>query len=259
MYANYHTHSPLCNHATGSAKEYVESAISAGFKILGFSDHVPQPFKGGYYSSFRMKLEETEKYVDEVNRCKEEYKNDIKIFTGFEAEYYPALFGDLIDFLNNFDYDYLIQGQHFPGNEINEPYAAAPYSDPELLKRYYAQVLEGFSTGKFTYIAHPDLIKFTGDEAIYKEVISDFCRKANAMGAVFELNQLGYADHRHYPNMRFWDIVAEVGGATAIIGCDAHEPSALFDKASQEALREVALSRNIKLLDEIEIVSPKKS
>lgn len=54
MIANYHTHTPRCNHAQGSEQEYVDAALSAGLKILGFSDHTPYFFPGDYYSTFRM-------------------------------------------------------------------------------------------------------------------------------------------------------------------------------------------------------------
>lgn len=39
MFANYHTHTSRCQHATGEEKAYVEQAIQNGMKILGFSDH----------------------------------------------------------------------------------------------------------------------------------------------------------------------------------------------------------------------------
>lgn len=41
MKANYHTHTFRCKHADGEDKEYVEAAIKAGIKTLGFSDHCP--------------------------------------------------------------------------------------------------------------------------------------------------------------------------------------------------------------------------
>jgi len=51
MIANYHTHTPRCNHATGEERAYVEQAIKKGLKILGFSDHTPYIFpETDYYS-----------------------------------------------------------------------------------------------------------------------------------------------------------------------------------------------------------------
>lgn len=256
MYANYHTHTLRCNHADGYDREYVESAILAGFKTLGFSDHAPMPFRGDYYSYFRMRMEETEEYINSINKLKEEYKNDIKIYTGFEAEYYPALFGDLLKFLENFEYDYLIQGQHFADNEVESPYVARANSDKVLLTRYYDQIIEGYKTGKFTYIAHPDLYNFVGDKDYYKDVIYNFCQKAKDLGAILEINQLGYTAKRNYPSPLFWDIAAEVG-CTAILGCDAHTPIALRDKSAQAAIRKIATDRNLKLIDDITLKSVK--
>ena len=58
MRYNLHTHTKRCNHAQGEDREYVEAAIKAGIKTLGFSDHCPQFFPGtDYYSNFRMRPE----------------------------------------------------------------------------------------------------------------------------------------------------------------------------------------------------------
>ena len=88
MLANYHSHTPRCNHATGSEKEYIESAIANGFKILGFSDHTPQPYPSSFKSNIRMGMEELENYVDTLVNLREEYKDDITIYIGFEVEYF---------------------------------------------------------------------------------------------------------------------------------------------------------------------------
>ena len=79
MKANYHTHTYLCNHASGTMREYIENAVKTGYEQLGFSDHGPYIFdKPGYYSNFRMKCEEAKLYVNELLKLKEEYKKDIK-------------------------------------------------------------------------------------------------------------------------------------------------------------------------------------
>ena len=46
LFANYHSHTPRCNHAHGEEREYIETAIKAGYSVLGFSDHSPQVFDG---------------------------------------------------------------------------------------------------------------------------------------------------------------------------------------------------------------------
>ena len=59
MIANYHTHTPRCNHARGGEEEYIQNAVAGGLEILGFADHSPYWFTGAgdYYSTFRMRPE----------------------------------------------------------------------------------------------------------------------------------------------------------------------------------------------------------
>ena len=44
MIANYHTHTPRCNHAQGSEQEYVDSALSAGLMLLVSLTHTAIPY-----------------------------------------------------------------------------------------------------------------------------------------------------------------------------------------------------------------------
>lgn len=43
MYCDYHTHTPLCLHASGTPQEYVQAAVRAGLREYGISDHAPMP------------------------------------------------------------------------------------------------------------------------------------------------------------------------------------------------------------------------
>jgi histidinol phosphatase-like PHP family hydrolase len=36
----YHSHTTRCGHAYGSDEDYVEAAITNGFRVIGFSDHI---------------------------------------------------------------------------------------------------------------------------------------------------------------------------------------------------------------------------
>jgi histidinol-phosphatase (PHP family) len=82
MKNNYHTHTVRCHHAQGTEREYIEAAIAAGIKTLGFADHAPQIFPGDYYSHFRMRPEELSDYCSTLRALKEEYKDRIDIKIG---------------------------------------------------------------------------------------------------------------------------------------------------------------------------------
>lgn len=221
MKTNYHTHTHRCGHAEPNERAYVETALQEGFRIMGFTDHVPQPFTGGYYSHMRMRPELTADYVSTVAALKAEYRGEIDIHIGFEAEYYPALFQDLLRMLEPYDYEYLILGQHFLGNEQHEAYTGQPYDSEAQLMRYVDQCTEALHTGAFSCFAHPDIAHFTGDETAYRAAMRTLCRNAKACGVPLEFNLLGYATGRHYPRPAFWEEAAAVGNKV-ILGWDAH-------------------------------------
>lgn len=228
MIANYHTHTYRCKHASGTAREYVEAAVQNGLQILGFSDHVPYPFQNGYTSRIRMDVAETEGYVREVTALREEYRDKIEIHIGYEAEFYPADFQRMLDNIRQFGCEYLILGQHFIGNEWESPYSGIATRDRSRLKAYVDLVIQAMETGKFSYIAHPDLIHYCGRESVYIQEMRRLCEAAKGYGIPLEVNLLGLAGHRQYPNEAFWRVAAEVGNS-AVLGCDAHCPEDVAD------------------------------
>lgn len=229
MICNYHTHTTRCQHAFGTDREYVEAAIKAGIKKLGFSDHVPYPFKDGYVSHIRMTTDETEDYVTSVQALKAEYKDDIEIFLGFEAEYLKDLWDDLKAFLAPYHIDYLILGQHFLGMEGDGNYCGRPSPDEERLTKYVDTVIEALRTNCFSYLAHPDLINFTGDEKVYKRQMTRLCLTAKELNIPLEINLLGLMEQRQYPSNRFFSLASSLGNSF-ILGRDAHEPTMFLDK-----------------------------
>ncbi len=233
MIANYHTHTPRCHHATGDEREYIENAVAAGMKILGFSDHSPQFFDGGHVSGIRMTPKEAEGYVSKLRALADEYRDEITVKIGFEAEYFPAIFPRLQRFCRDYGVDYLIMGQHCLIDEAADFWVGAPRADRKSLTFYTDQVIEGLSTGSFTYMAHPDMYHYTGDEDWFRHETERLCRFAKKASIPLEVNMLGFGDHRHYPTERFFRAAGEIG-CDLIVGCDAHRPEVLLDRTMQE-------------------------
>ena len=143
-------------------------------------------------------------------------------------------------------------GQHGLENEENAHMSTWPTEDPKLLKQYVDQVCEGLATGKFLYLAHPDMMRFTGDDVVYKQEIQRLCEFCKVHQIPLEINLLGLGGNRHYPRKEFWEIAAEVGN-TAIVGCDAHDHGVLNNKALHQKGEEWAKKFNIPLLSSIKI------
>ena len=250
MIANYHTHTPRCNHATGREREYVDSALKAGLEILGFSDHSPCIFPGEYYSWYRMRPEELDGYARTVLKLRDEYAGRIQIPLGLELEYYPGLLPELLPILRDQPIDYLLLGQHFIGDEIGEPYSGNPTADVSVLERYCDQVIEGMNTGLFTYLAHPDLICFVGDEKTYRHHMRRVCREARSCGIPLEWNLLGMTKGRNYPDIRFWELAAEEG-CDGVLGWDAHMPQAMEDRKTLNRAMEMLGKLELTLLETV--------
>lgn len=245
MFANYHTHTPFCRHAQGDEREYVENAIKAGIKILGFSDHVPQIFADG----LRMHLNQSRDYVSKIRRLGAEYRQDITLYCGFEVEYYPSFFPVIHELGRALEMDYFIMGQHFLFHKQKGSFRMATASPDEWrLTDYVDQVLEGLATGVFTYLAHPDVIHFTGNEEYYHSEMTRLCQGAKAMNIPLEINMLGFVEHRHYPEERFYRIAAEVGNEI-IVGCDAHHATDLLNVEAQHKTRAFAEALGCPILE----------
>ena len=248
MISNFHTHTRRCNHASGEDREYVIAAIRAGVEVLGFSDHSPQYFPEGYYSGFRMKPEEQRGYVDSILALREEFRDYIQLYIGYETEYYPAFFDRTYEMLSSMPYDYLILGQHALDNEIDAHFCTCGTDDGALLEKYVSQTCDAIRTGKFFYIAHPDVMKFSGRDDIYEEQMTRLCREANKYGMPLEINGLGLRDGRSYPCERFFRIAA-AEGSKAIFGCDAHSPDTVGLADNFDAARRFADKCGIELIE----------
>ena len=253
MIANYHTHTARCHHAYGTEIEYVENAIRRGLKIFGFSDHTPQYFPGDYYTHMRMRPYELLEYCATVRALRQQFRGQIDIPLGLEAEFYPAIWGELLPRLQDAGIEYLILGQHWLGNEQGEHGSGGATDDEDLLRRYCHQVMDALETGKFTYIAHPDLLNFTGDPKIYRKHMRQLVIAAKQSGTPLEINLLGLGYGKHYPRETFFEIVAEEG-CPVILGLDAHAPSHVQNTDAEQTALEMVQRLGLELLESLPLI-----
>lgn len=252
MIANYHTHTPRCNHGSGADEEFVQEALRVGLKVLGFADHTPQFYPEGHYSSIRMRPDQLQGYVESLESLKKQYAGQLKIHIGLETEYYPAYFPELISFLRDANIEYLLLGQHYCGNEIGEVYNGNRIDDENHLKRFVHQVADAMQTGLFTYVAHPDFMDFVGDPKAYETHMRWLCREAKANAMPLELNTFGWLCDMCFPQDRFWRIAAEEGNSV-IIGSDAHDPEDVCLPEMAEKAEQFAKDLGLNLLETVDL------
>ena len=249
MLANYHTHTKRCHHASGEDREYVEAAIQAGFQILGFSDHCPWVFpREDFVSGMRMSPAEADDYFYSLDSLKKEYAGDIKIYIGFETEHCPDLLPAQDELLKGYPLDYMIMGQHFLGVEYDSVYTGWKHSQEEVLKGYVDTAIEGIQSGRYLYVAHPDLVNFTGEEALYRQHMKRLCVALKEADIPIEINILGLWEGRQYPAKRFLELARETGNK-AIIGMDAHSPKQLLNVETVECAKKLCKEYGLQLVD----------
>ena len=97
---NLHTHSIYCD-GINTLEEMTEAAIKRGFSSIGFSGHCYTPFDNSYC----MSLENTKKYCADIDKLKEKFKNQIKIYKGIEYDLYSEY--------ETSEFDYIIGSVHY--------------------------------------------------------------------------------------------------------------------------------------------------
>lgn len=241
---NWHTHTARCGHAIGTDEEYVQAAIQAGFKTLGFSDHAPYLTP---YTPERMNYDQLEDYKSSILSLKEKYKGSIDIYLGMEVEYYPSEWEQLSEYRRTLDY--CILGQH--NLEIDHRSSYGIRSRDEL-KEYTDRLAGACEHALCDYIAHPDVALWSypymdGSVTEAAERIADLSLHYNMpleinCGSGVSNGKKRYSDGERYayPTRAFFEVFAK-RGCPLIIGLDVHNPRVF--------LTDVYLERALSVLD----------
>lgn len=253
---NYHNHTFRCGHATGTEEEYIKRAIENGIKYIGFSDHMPFCFPDGYESGYRMPTKDAKDYFDTLNALKEKYKDQIDIKIGFEMEFYPKYFDQMQKKALEYGAEYLILGQHFIYNEHPDGiYIYNRDNSEKDLKEYTKCCMEGMASGAFSYLAHPDLCTFYGDEKVYEEEARKICIASRIYDVPLEINFLGIRTHRIYPTPKFWEIAGEER-CPVTFGFDAHDTENAYDGESLLVAEEMVKKYNLNYIGRPKLIVP---
>ena len=270
--ANFHTHTVFCD-GKNTAEEMVLAAINKGFDTLGFSSHCIHPLNPEFYKPFddvwHLPAADITKYTAEIERLKEKYSDKIKIFLGFEADYFTAPdYGTAIprkEAYTDFNPDYLIGAVHFVNTdkgfytvdhraEIIKENLIKLYSKAngeidgkKAVCDYFAAEREMLQKGNFDILAHPDLLRkrngelkfFDENESWYKEEIKLTAKEIAKAGVITEINTgaiaRGAMDDT-YPSQAFLQLLHEYG-VPVCINSDAHTTDGLdcaFDRVDKK-------------------------
>ena len=240
--ANYHTHSTWCD-GKDSPRRMIQAAIAKGFKEIGFSSHAMLPESN---PAWGMAAEKAQRYLREIRSLGEEFKDQIRVRCGVEADYIPGGANpDRSTYAAIFP-DYIIGSVHWVAAEDgarvavdNTPEELADGirdhfggSAEAFVRAYYAQVRDMVTNFKFDVVAHLDLVrKFNAkhpyfDEKAdwYREEIGKTAAAVAKSGKIAEVNtgaiMRGWLDDA-YPSEEFREMLREKG-VKFILSSDAH-------------------------------------
>ncbi len=256
---NFHTHSCFCD-GKESPEEYVRSAVALGFESLGFSAHAPLPFE----NAWSLTADKAMAYITEIERLKQEYADKLRILTGMEVDFIPAVSTQFRELKQQYRLDYLIGAVHLvqPSHTTDMWFIDGHYSKydaglKEIYKMdirrgvsdYFHQLWEMLATQEFDVLAHADKIKMN-NRGLYFSTADDwyldFIRESAGLiatnGCIVEVNTRGIYKKRcpeFYPSLTMLRALREKN-VPVTISTDAHHPSeiALLWCEAEALLRE---------------------
>ena len=269
MINSYHTHVAYCKHAVGSVEDYVKKAIELGMEEIAITDHVPVPdcfyddeaFKAINRIS-KMNYNQINDYLSDLDAVKMKYKDKIKIYTGFECEYYEKLIPVLNELKDKVDF-FNFGLHHFYYEDKLYNSFSSQSMDKDGIIAYGKLACEALDSKLFKCFVHPDLFlsRYIDSpfDSLCEEITRNICKSAirNNVYLEFNCNKLrNYIEKGipyWYPNESFWKIVAEYKEIKVLIGSDAHNPEYLYDEAVQYGYN-MAKKLNLNIVDKIDII-----
>ena len=239
MKFDLHTHHYRCGHAEGTIRDYIEAAIDKGLQVIGISDHSPyfasdseQPWPG-----IAMAKSEFARYVAEVEKLKEEYKEKIEVLLGVESDFFPEhaeLYRSVYD---RYPFDYIIGSVHqSDGLSIFNKKRFVGLDEAEKVRQkemYYDLIEQSAKSGMFQVLGHIDAMKgfYPAFSDIRTDAVERTLKTIGECGVAIEINTSGKtkACGGWYPSDDILEMALHYGVAVTF-GSDAHIPDRVGDE-----------------------------
>jgi len=228
--ADYHTHTPLCRHATGEPTELAAQAVRLGLEEIGFSDHSPMPRDN--FDDWRMNAGDLDAYIALVEQARRDHPS-LVIKLALEVDYFPGGEDWVRELAARHPWDYLIGSVHYVSDSwaVDNPAQLSQWKNREPMEvwsAYFERLTLAAESGLFDIIGHADLCK---KFAIYPQqdctpLFTRFLQAVKRNGLALEINTAGLRkDCREiYPSPRLVHLAAQLG-VPITFGSDAHAPN----------------------------------
>lgn len=242
--SDYHTHTPLCGHASGEPASYAAHAVKLGLKEMGISDHAP--LLSHRDPGISMDIGQLPLYHQMIEKTREAYAGKVIVRAGIEADYMPHLENETRKMLAAYPYDYVIGSVHFIEKwGFDDPIQLKTWDKKDVndvYREYFKLLRQSALSGLFDILGHVDLVKkfdFRPTEDMSGEIVEN-AKAFKQGGIVIEINSSGL----HKPAREIYPALDHLKvycrhGVPITFGSDAHKPEQVgrdFAKSLELAL-----------------------
>ena len=231
---DYHIHTFRCGHAGGDSRDFVRHAIGRGLAEIAFTDHIPLYFLPPHRRDPRLAMpeEQFDEYLAEVEELRREFRGQIPIRLGLEADYAEGHEETLTRWLSRADWDLVLGSVHWVGGDwIDAPGSAARFDregTEKLYAEYYRLLAQAAGTGLFDVLTHFDLPKKHGHrpKAHLADAEDAAVGAAKNAGCAVEISSAGLRKpiREAYPEPRLLSKIV-AADVPVTFSSDAHAPA----------------------------------
>lgn len=245
--ADYHMHSSYSGDSDSPMEEMIRQALRRGMKQICFTEHQDFDYPPAPDMPSEFWLVNTDAYLYDLIRLKEQYADQIDVRFGIELGLQPHLMKELARYVKSYDFDFIIGSSHICHGQ--DPYYPAFFegrSEEEAYREYFTSILENIRKFKnFDVYGHLDYVVRYGPDQDKKYTYEKYNDIFDAILALLlehekglEINTGGLKHGLREPNpcTAILKRYRQMGGEIITIGSDAHVPQNIgyeFEKAAE--------------------------
>lgn len=232
--SDFHIHTSFSADSDAPMSSMIEEGIRRGLTTMCFTEHLDYD----YIADGMEFVVDTCAYRKELERCRSLYGEKIELLFGIELGLKPSLADRLTDYLNKWDFDFVIGSSHTVHDA--DPYYPSFYEgrrEKDCYLEYFQTIPENLAAfsdldtyGHLDYVVRygPNKNRYYSYEK-YRDVLDEALRSIIHHGVGLELNTAGYKYGLGAPNPHP-DVLRryrELGGEIITVGSDGHAPEHL--------------------------------
>lgn len=229
---DYHTHTPLCQHAEGSPEQFITAALAAQLTEYGIADHAPMPPELEPFDNWRMDFSQMPQYLAWIDEVRALAPASLTIRAGLECDWFPDIEKWTHALENIYPWDYLIGSIHYLDKkwDFDNPLWIPKWKNvnvEEVWTDFWNMVVAMADSGLYDILGHIDLIKKFGfvPRGNLNRFYSPAIEAIRAHGTAIEINTSGWHKpcQEAYPTLQFLKL-AHHAEIPLCINSDAHAP-----------------------------------